>query len=291
MKKSIGFLTVLFVCLFCKIDIVNGQSNALNGNWYSTGTVSVQGVTNSYLGELKLQVKGIRVTGTFNYYFRDSLFTNKVTGIYQINSKYLTLNPIPIILHGSTSTKLGAECKMTGLFQLKVSKLNSVLSGYFLPDPNFKYTCPSILFDFERSDEESSLFASKKDTLDPVVVTTQRQFEKRAKDYFKQIDISTKNVDIELYDNGEIDNDSVSVFFNNKLMLKKTMLTHVPIRLSFPINDNLPFNEISMFANNVGTIAPNTATMIVMDGDQRYELELNSDFKKTATIKLINKKK
>lgn len=291
MKKNIVFLAVLFASIFCNIVYVNGQSNSLNGNWYSTGTVSVQGVTNSYLGELKLQVKGIRVTGTFNYYFRDSLFSNKVTGIYQLNSKYLTLNPIPIILHGSTSTKLGAECKMTGLFQLKVAKLNSVLSGYFQPDPNFKYTCPNIEFDFERSDEESSLFASKRDTLDPVVVITQRQFEKRAKDYFKQIDISTKNIDIELYDNGEIDNDSVSVFFNNKLILKKTMLTHVPIKLSFPVNDNLPYNEISMFANNVGTISPNTATMIVIDGDQRYELELNSDFKKTATIKLMNKKK
>ena len=68
------------------------------------------------------------------------------------------------------------------------------------------------------------------------------------------------------------------------------MLTHDAIKLNLPINDSLPFNEISMFAENVGLIPPNTAVLILYDGETRYEIQMSSDFDKTATIRLKRKK-
>jgi hypothetical protein len=93
-------------------------------------------------------------------------------------------------------------------------------------------------------------------------------------------------VKIEIYDNGVIDNDSISLFFNNKLVLPKTMLSHEPITLTLPLDALREYNELSMFAENMGTIPPNTAIMILYDGKVRHEIGLSSDLEKSATIRL-----
>jgi hypothetical protein len=41
-----------------------------------------------------------------------------------------------------------------------------------------------------------------------------------------------------------------------------------------------------MFAENLGKYPPNTALMVISDGDKRYETFLSSDFKGNATIRL-----
>jgi hypothetical protein len=45
-----------------------------------------------------------------------------------------------------------------------------------------------------------------------------------------------------------------------------------------------------MFAENLGMIPPNTAALIVRDGQKEYQLLLQSDFSKSATLKLKVKK-
>jgi hypothetical protein len=45
-----------------------------------------------------------------------------------------------------------------------------------------------------------------------------------------------------------------------------------------------------MFADNLGTIPPNTALMIVTDGDKQHEIRLSSSFEKNATIRIRRKK-
>jgi hypothetical protein len=49
-------------------------------------------------------------------------------------------------------------------------------------------------------------------------------------------------------------------------------------------------NEITMFADNLGSIPPNTALMIVNDGKKRHELRLTSNLEKSATIRIRKKK-
>ena len=119
-----------------------------------------------------------------------------------------------------------------------------------------------------------------------ILLITKKQFEDRPKDFFKELVINNKSIDIELYDNGAIDFDSISVFFNNKMMLKKTMLSHKAIKLKLTLDDSLPYNELGMFANNEGLIPPNTATLILIDGENRYEMEINSSLNRTGTLRL-----
>jgi len=132
---------------------------------------------------------------------------------------------------------------------------------------------------------------SKKDTtslppIDPVVAMITKQFENRPKFLFKDLYVDSSTVVLEFVDNGAIDYDSISVFLNNKLVLKKVMLTHTPIKLKLKLDKNLTYNELSMFANNEGLIPPNTATMTVIDGDNRTEIDMNSSLNSTATLKL-----
>ena len=289
----------LFVIFLITIKICIAQK-PLEGNWYSNGIVNIDGSTNSYLGELKLKQNGRTVFGEFNYYFRDSLFKTNIQGIYDQASRYVIFNSFPVILHSSTSTKTGVDCSMSGEFMLRISRVGSYMAGKFIADKEYRYTCPDISFDFERNTGETNPIEEAKaaDSIakvipvedDPIVVATKKDFDERPKNFFKEITIESKDINVEFYDNGVIDYDSISVFLNNKLILKKTMLTHTAIKLHLNLDDSLPFNELGMFANNEGLIPPNTATLIIIDGLNREELELNSSLNSTATIRLVKKK-
>ena len=45
-----------------------------------------------------------------------------------------------------------------------------------------------------------------------------------------------------------------------------------------------------MFADNLGSIPPNTALMIISDGVKEHEVRLSSSFEKNATIRIKRKK-
>ncbi|HEX2629043.1 MAG TPA: hypothetical protein VHM26_08530, partial [Chitinophagaceae bacterium] len=50
-------------------------------------------------------------------------------------------------------------------------------------------------------------------------------------------------------------------------------------------------NELTMFADNLGSISPNTALMIVTDGRTRHEVRMSSNLERNATIRIRRKKK
>ena len=113
-------------------------------------------------------------------------------------------------------------------------------------------------------------------------------FEKRTNALLQTVTVENATVKIELYDNGEVDGDSISVFYNGAVLLAHRMLSEKPILLEIPVkNDEV--NELIMYADNLGTIPPNTALMIVYDGTKRYEVRITSDLKKSGTIRFIHK--
>jgi hypothetical protein len=115
-------------------------------------------------------------------------------------------------------------------------------------------------------------------------------FENRNNTILQTVTVENEIVNIELYDNGDIDGDSVSLFYNGKVLLAHKRLTAQPIKLDLPVNND-EINELVMYADNLGTIPPNTALMIVMDGKKRYEVRVTSDLKKSGTIRFVHSKK
>ena len=112
-------------------------------------------------------------------------------------------------------------------------------------------------------------------------------YENRRKDIVKTIKISERTFRLDFYDNGEIDGDSISVFYNGKLVLSHQRLSDKPLSITLPIDKNADENIVTMYAENLGTIPPNTAVMIVRDGSKVYEVRLESDLKKSASVIFI----
>ena len=114
--------------------------------------------------------------------------------------------------------------------------------------------------------------------------TTPAELESRPTKDTKILQVKSDKVKIEIYDDGEIDNDIVSVYFNKDLVTGNRALTAKPY--SFTI-DLVPgkTNELVLYADNLGSIPPNTALMIITDGVSRYEVRLSADLKNNASVR------
>jgi hypothetical protein len=110
------------------------------------------------------------------------------------------------------------------------------------------------------------------------------KLKKREKDLVKTIPIDTAFIKIELYDNAEIDDDTVSVFLNNTLLLYKKRLTGKPLMLDINVFPNTDY-ELMMYAENLGRIPPNTSLMVITAGRKRYQLHLSSSEQKSAVVR------
>ncbi|MEP7255266.1 MAG: N-acetylmuramoyl-L-alanine amidase [Ferruginibacter sp.] len=108
--------------------------------------------------------------------------------------------------------------------------------------------------------------------------------EKRPVKDSKVLQVKSNNIKIELYDDGEIDNDIVSVYFNNAMIVDKLSLKAKAY--SFTVNLAAgKTNELILYADNLGDIPPNTALMVITDGVSRYEVRLSADLKNNASVR------
>ena len=115
--------------------------------------------------------------------------------------------------------------------------------------------------------------------------TVIKGYENRSKQLLRTIEVSPDDFRVDLYDNGEIDGDSISVFFNGKLLVSHQRLSDKAISLNIRIDPARNENDLVMYAENLGSIPPNTALMIVTVGDQRYEVRITSTEQTSGTVR------
>ena len=108
----------------------------------------------------------------------------------------------------------------------------------------------------------------------------------RTNSLVKQIDTDAGEIKIDLYDNGEIDGDTVSIYHNNTLVVAHKKLSQKPITLRIAVNDANPHHELVMVAENLGSIPPNTSLMIITAGPKRYQAFITSTEQKNAKVVL-----
>ncbi len=99
----------------------------------------------------------------------------------------------------------------------------------------------------------------------------------------------TDTIRVELYDNGEIDGDSVSLFVNNSLLIQHLRLAAEPKVLLIPVDKSIAVNTLLLVAENLGRLPPNTALMVVTVHGKTYNLFLSTDYKKNASIQFTLK--
>lgn len=128
--------------------------------------------------------------------------------------------------------------------------------------------------DFEENDDHKP----------STISSTPSGFKNRRKDIVKTITITEPTFKLDFYDNGTVDGDSITVFYNGKIVLSNQRLSEKPISLTLAIDKNAPENIITMYADNLGSIPPNTALMVVTDGSKRYEVRIESDTEKSGSV-------
>ncbi len=105
----------------------------------------------------------------------------------------------------------------------------------------------------------------------------------RSKELVKTFTVPSGDIKLDFYDNAEIDNDTITVLLNGKLLLYRQMLKATPLTIKMNAFPNTDY-EIVMYADNLGSIPPNTALLVVTAGDKKYEVRLASSEEKSAAV-------
>ncbi len=96
--------------------------------------------------------------------------------------------------------------------------------------------------------------------------------------------VNVKRINLKVYDNGVVDNDTVSIFYNGKLLLSHKRLSEQAIEFNIDLDENVTEHAITLFAENLGGIPPNTAVIVVTAGDKRYELRSKASLEENAVL-------
>ncbi len=306
MKKALVIL-LLFTSVY-------SQAQSVFGYWYGYANVKTNSSANNYLVELVLQPEQGYVKGILNYYFKNSYRSLQVKGNYNTANRQLSLYDIPVVYHGSL-TNFEVDCMMNMQATLRVTRSGSNLVGAFISLPDYRYTCADIRLNLTHnadiSKKDSVLKAiseykenyqvwtpSYNDTDVSVTViprkvvnyVTENEFTKRENVVMHEIEVDSDSLRVDVYDNGEIDGDIISVFYNKQLILSNQKLTHKSIHIDVSLDPAKEVNEISMFAENLGLIPPNTALMRISDGKKQHDIRLSSSLEKNSTIRIKRKK-
>lgn len=306
MKKLLIFITLFIV--------LKTNSQSPSGYWYGAANVKLRNTYSNYLVELIIDQQGNNIKGVLNYFFKNTYRSIPVRGSYNPHTRLMYIASIPVSYYGSLMNR-DVDCEMDLSATLRVSKINSTLKGSLISHPRYKYTCPEITFNLNLNNEpgnkDSAMQAIRRlkesysvwrptetDTLiavsiqpKPVVnYVVSNQFKERTKEVAEELIVESDSLKVDFYDNGEVDGDSISVFFNDKLIAFNRILSTRSVHIDLALDTLKEINELSMFADNLGSIPPNTALMVVSDGKKRYEVRLSSNFEKNAVVRISRKK-
>lgn len=102
-----------------------------------------------------------------------------------------------------------------------------------------------------------------------------------------EIKVDTGTIRLDFYDNAIVDGDSITVKVNNRVVLTHQRLTAKAVTTHVRVDLHNKFHEIEMVAENLGTIPPNTAILIITAGKNQHRLVLSSTDTKNARLRLV----
>lgn len=187
----------------------------------------------------------------------------------------------------------------------QTSKSNPIAKKDNLPKPNTSNlkrtpikvpnTDVSISKNTDQSEEKNKVIQynieSKPNIQDEISMirkisnSEREKLTERTHQFIKTIDVSGNSFRLEIYDNGQVDGDTVTIFLNEKLLVPAKKLTTSPITLDIKIDNDEDIYDLVMYAENMGTIPPNTAIMIVTTSTNRYEVNITSTEQTSGAVR------
>ena len=237
-------------------------SQELNGIWKGTLTQQPGGCFPVYNVELQVSIASGQVNG-FCYHYSD--FTNYVkkdyNGVYNAATKTINIQEQKVM-----TFHIPQDCTpCIRYFTLSYSKTGNeeTLSG-----------------------DWGGIVMNGSAACTPGRIVLRRIVESEFS-HIKEIKVDTGTLHLDFYDNAEIDGDSVTVTVNNKVIVSHQRLGLKPVSIDVKVDLDHPEQEVTMIGENLGTIPPNTALLIVTAGSKRYQLFLASNGKKNAQVRFI----
>jgi len=112
----------------------------------------------------------------------------------------------------------------------------------------------------------------------------------RTNELLKTLTVNHNTIELRIYDDGAIDNDTVSVYYDNKMIVSRARLSDQPIIVKIQVDPSEYPHTLVMVAENLGEIPPNTSLLVVRDGEKRYEERIISTEQKNIKINFLYKK-
>ena len=271
---------------------------------------SVKGVTYSYKSTVfygKSTMQGIYTTSSKNLILKElklvelKIGSNSEPCLMTCYLDYVKIGKLEV-LQGtfiSTNAKNKKDCGSGKVYLERVLKSDFELEDFLAhPKPTAPVTQQKQLVkpsnidsdnvsrnntdsDKSANSDKTTIPELKKSTVLSIIPTVLVQ---RENFLIKRIICTEPSVKVELFDNGTIDNDTVSLYHNNDQVIKKGKLNYQPLTYTFNCGSEPYTHELVLVAENMGEIPPNTATMVVTIGKKRQEIFLTSDEKKNAKI-------
>jgi hypothetical protein len=142
---------------------------------------------------------------------------------------------------------------------------------------------PPVTIDRPKTDSVQKAPPVVKQTI--AAIPTPNVLKTRTNELVKTLVVNEQDVTVKIYDNGEIDDDTISVYMDKKLVLSNKRLTTAPLVVKLKLDQDNPNHELVMVAENLGRIPPNTSLMIVESGEQRFEVRITSTEQKNAMVR------
>jgi hypothetical protein len=220
------------------------------------------------------------ISGTTHLQYDNDKYEHyKISGVFREKDSTVFFTEEQVI-----SVKLGLSFNCLGNYRMKLSidRDTMRLTGEWKDNKSrFIFTCPT-----------TEVWLSK-----PLVINAGQSPKKdldnklrRWKDVQQVIELRSDEKDsikIEIRDNAEIDNDKVSVFLNDSLLLEKATIASAPIVRYINLPDSAKFADIAMVAESLGSIPPCTATMKITTRRKSYSFSLNSDYTKNGVVRFF----
>lgn len=273
-----------FLLLFVSfLSFSTSFAQNLTGIWRGKRTQIEGGCYPEYYLELQISFSDNAIMGrAYNFYDRDRYTKINFTGKYNPQTKRMVIIENAVLQFNVPFNCI--PCIKTYDLTWSINGIEEALSGEWKGHEMGNATaCPPGRIFLTRQNQ--SIFPVEVHQTDSLLLLQKTmKIQQRSKEVVQYLIVDTSLIRIELYDNAEIDDDTVSVFLNNTLLLHKKRLTDKPIILELTAFPNTEY-ELMMYAENLGRIPPNTSLMIITAGKKRYEMRISSSEQKNAVVR------
>jgi hypothetical protein len=223
------------------------------------------------------------IAGIAHYYYSDNRFEHiKFHGFINWND-----SSINIIEDKEISLNLDTSKAKTcfGTISLKISKSGNLwsLDGKWRDKNRKLFNCPTFKVKYEMAIVDSIHTNSG-------ILNGDKS--ERYIDVQKVIELigdETDSIRLSIYDNGEIDNDTASLYLNDSVIIKSKRLTQIPVQVLIKLDKKKLIHKIRLVAENLGSIPPNTALLVITTRLNKYVINLSSDFSKNGSVEFFLK--